>query len=149
VALLCIAVLVVTAIVFGPRLLGNKAPSATAETAPAFDARVTITASSVDLRVGDPLTVTVTITNAGQTSFGNLHYQLGGEWEQFLAAPTGSATRHEVDVPPTGSDTATFVLQATRAGIAQVHANVTVDTQDPPATRPVASEYVVEVSIVQ
>ncbi|MCP4539775.1 MAG: hypothetical protein GY832_21770, partial [Chloroflexi bacterium] len=54
-----------------------------------------------------------------------------------------------VDVLPAESDTATFVLQATQAGTAQIHANVTVDTRDPPTTRPVSSEYVVEISVIQ
>ncbi len=142
-ALLCIAALVVATIIFGPRLLGGKEPAA------AFDARVAITASAAELRVGDPLTITITIDNTGQATFGDLRYQLVGEWEQFLASPTGLAAQHEVDVLPAESDTATFVLQATQAGTAQIHANVTVDTRDPPTTRPVSSEYVVEILIVQ
>jgi len=147
----CIAVLVVAAIVFGPQLLGGKAPTVTPmpEAASAFDAQVAITVSAVELHPGDPLTVTVTINNTGQVAFGNLRYQLLGEWEPFFAAPTGPSADREIDVPPAGSDTAIFLLEATQTGTAQIHANVIVDTrEDPPATKPVSSEYVVSVSIV-
>jgi hypothetical protein len=177
----CVAVLVVAAIAFGPQLLGSKeestatptplttesptveapptetltptseaTPTPTPTLVPTFDAQVTIAASTAALQIGDPLTITITITNTGQVTFGNLRYQLLGGWEPFLTAPTGAAADHEVDIPPAGSDTATFILEATQPGTAQIHANVTVDTrEESPSTRPVSSEYVVEVSVVQ
>ncbi len=148
----CIAVLVVAAIAFGPQLLGGKEPTATSipEAASTFDAQVDIAVSAVELHIGDPLTVTVTIANTGQVAFGNLRYQLLGEWEQFLAAPTGPSADREVDVPPGGSDTAIFFLEATQTGTAQIHANVTLDTrEDPPATKPVSSEYIVQILVIQ
>ena len=68
----------------------------------------------------------------------------------FNDVDTGAAADHEVDVPPAGSHTAIFVLEATQPGTAQIHANVTVDTrEESPSTRPVSSEYVVEVSVAQ
>jgi hypothetical protein len=177
----CVAVLVVAAIAFGPRLLGSKeestatptplttepptveapptetltptseaTPAPTPTVIPTFDAQVTIAASATELQIGDPLTVTVTVINTGQVTFGNLRYQLLGGWEPVLGAPTGAAADHEVDVPPAGNDTATFVLEATQPGTVQIHANVTVDTrEDSPTTRPVSSEYIVEVSVAQ
>jgi len=98
----CIAALVVAAIVFGSQLLDGKDPTATPspEAASALDAQVAIAVSAVELQIGDPLTVTV--ANTGQT------------------------------------------------GTARIRANVIVDTrEDPPATKPVSSESVVSVSIVQ
>lgn len=178
-ASLCVVALVVTAKVFGPKLLGGEEePTATAmpaasptveapltqaptaeptatstleaPLAPAFDAQVVIVASAAELQVGDILTITVTITNTGQVTFGNLRYQLLGEWEPFLGAPTGAVLGHEVDVPPGGSNTATFILEATQIGTAQLYADVTVDTrEDTPSTKPISPEYIVEVSIIQ
>jgi len=125
-------------------------PIPTAAVLPAFDAQVTITASTTELHIGDAVTVTVTIHNTGQVPFGSLRYQLLGEWEPFLGAPTGAAVGHELDVPSGESDTATFILEAMAPGTAQIHANVTVDTREEPSTvKPISSEYVIEVSVVQ
>lgn len=176
VVFICVAILVVAAIKFAPGLLSSQAeptttltptalptveptPTETITPAPSpstpeapltFDAQVVITASATELQIDAPLAVTVTITNTGQIAFGNLRYQLLGEWEPFFTASTDAIADHPVDVPPAGSDTAIFVLTAMQPGTAQIHANVTVDTrEDSPATRPVSSEYVVEVLIVQ
>jgi hypothetical protein len=133
-----------------PTPTSEATPTPTSTVVPSFDAQVAIAASTTELQIGDPLTVTVIVTNTGQITFGNLRYQLLGGWEPFLGAPTGAAVDREVDVPPAGNDTATFVLEATQPGTAQIHANVTVDTrEESPSTRPVSSEYVVEVSVVQ
>ncbi len=176
-ALICIAIFIVTAMTFGPKLVGRDGgeeaatvtptpvesptaeatptepaatPSPEPTQTPAFDAQVVIAVSAVELQPGSVLTVTVTITNTGQVTFGNLRYQLLGEWEPFLGAPTGAAVSHEVDVPPGGSDTATFLLEAMQPGAARLYADVTVDTrEDPSSTRPISSQYVVEVSVVQ
>jgi hypothetical protein len=133
-----------------PTPVSEATPTPMPTAVPTFDAQVTIAASATELQIGDPLTVTVTITNTGQVTFGNLRYQLLGGWEPFLGAPTGAAADREVDVPPAGDDTATFILEAIQPGTAQIHANVTVDTrEESPSTRPVSSEYVVEISVVQ
>jgi hypothetical protein len=172
--------LIAAAVMFGPKLIGGEptatpthSPSPTVEAPPthtptpepppptwtpipttaplpSFGAQVTITASATEIQVGDALAITVTVHNTGQIPFGSLHYQLLGQWEPSLGAPTGAAIGNEVDLPPGGSDTAVFILEAMQPGTAQIYANVTVDTQeDPPATKPVSSEYVVEVSVVQ
>lgn len=115
-----------------------------------FDAQVGIAASAAELQTGDLLTITVTVTNIGQVTFGNLHYQLMGEWAPFLGTRTGTMVGHEVDVPSGGSDTATFVLEAVQAGTAQIHANVTMTTrEEQPSVKPVSSEHIVEVSVIQ
>jgi hypothetical protein len=172
----CVAILVVATIKFGPGLLSSQAeptatltptasptaeptptetvtpapPPPTPEAPPTFNAQVAIVASATELQIGAPLTVTVTITNTGQIAFGNLRYQLLGEWEPFLGISTEAAADHPVDVPPTRSNTAIFILTAMQPGTAQIHANVTVDTrEDSPTTKPVSSEYVVEVSVIQ
>jgi hypothetical protein len=125
-------------------------PTPAASPAAAFGAHVTIAASAPQVQTGGLLSVTVTITNTGQVTFGSLRYQLLGEWNPFLGAPTGAAVGHEVDVPPGGSDTATFILEATQPGTAQLYADVTVEThEEPPSTKPVSSEHVVEILIIQ
>ena len=117
---------------------------------PAFAAQVVIIASGTELRVGDLLTITVAVTNTGQVTFGNLRYQLLGEWEPYLRVTTDAAVEHELDVIPGQSDTATFVLEALQPGTARLQANVTVKTQeDPPSVKPVSSEQVVEISVIQ
>ncbi len=178
VAFLCIA-LIVTAIAFGPKIFGGEKepaatptviesptvetvptepPTAKATTAPpptkeppppAFDAQVAIVSSTPELRVGELLTVTVTITNTGQVPFGNLRYRLR-DWQPFLAPIPGPEMIHEMDVHPGESDTATFRLEATQVGVAQIFATVTVETrEEQPSVKPVSSEYVVEVSVIQ
>jgi hypothetical protein len=177
VACMCVATVIASAIAFGPRLLDGQEPAVTPtpvaspsgelpptepstpvdeptpaptpEMATTFDAQITIAASATEVRIGDPLTITVTVTNTGQITFGGLRYQLLGTWEPFLGAPSSAVTNHPVDVPSTASDTATFILEAIQPGMAQIHANVTVDTrEEPPSTRPIASEHVVEVSVI-
>lgn len=116
---------------------------------PAFDAQVNIFPSATELRVGDSLTVTITVANSGEVTFGNLRYQLVGEWQPYLRVTTSAVVEHESDVVPGQSDVATFVLEATQPGTARPQANVTVKTQeDPPALKPLLSEQIVEISII-
>ena len=115
-----------------------------------FDAQVGIAASAPELRVGEVLTVTVTITNTGNVPFDHLRYQLVGEWEQFFTVIAEPATEHEIEVLNGESQTVTFELKAIQTGVIQFHADVTVDTQEePPVTKPISSEKVVEVSVVE
>jgi hypothetical protein len=116
---------------------------------PAFGAQVGIVPSTTELRAGELLTVTVTVANTGQVTFGALRYQLLGEWEPYLRATAGAAVEHEPDVMPGQSDTATFVLEAAQAGTARLQANVTMKTrEEPPSLEPASSEHV-EVSVIQ
>ena len=113
-----------------------------------FDAQVGIAASVTELRPGEPVTVTVTITNTGGVPFGSLRYQLMG-WEPYLAVTTEVLVEHELDLAPNQSDTAIFVLEAVQVGTTSLQANVTVKTQeDPAAIKPVSSEPA-EISIIQ
>ena len=179
VASFCAIALIVTAIAFGPKLLGGEeepaatptaiesptgetvpteTPTAEATTAPppteeppppAFGAQVTISTSAHELHVSELLTVTITITNTGQVPFGNLRYRLR-DWQPFLAPIPEPEMIHEMDVHPAESDTAIFTLEATQVGTAQIFATVTVETrEEPPSVRPVSSEQVVEVSVIQ
>jgi hypothetical protein len=195
VVFLCLAVLVVAAIAFGPKLIaGRQTPSATptavetptgpveatlvtgtpapesatatppTETPPAetptgppptespepppFAAQVGIAASAADLQAGDLVTVTVTITNTGQATFGNLRYQLLGAWEPYLEATAGTLAEHATEAGPGQSDSAVFVLQATQGGTATLQANVTLEIADPPRLEGVLSA-VVEVTVAE
>ncbi|MFQ6100341.1 MAG: hypothetical protein ACE5OS_03795 [Anaerolineae bacterium] len=128
----------------------TEAPSAEspAETPPpvAFDAQVAITPSATELRVGELLTVTVTITNTGQVAFGNLRYQLVGEWKPYLELAAGSeeTVRHEENVAPQETNVATFALRTTQGGKATLQAYVLMDARtDPPSTESRLSETLV------
>jgi len=129
-------------------------PAATTPTAeppaiPAFGAQVSISPSVTELRVNEPLTVTVTVVNSGEVTFGNLRYQLLGEWQPYLRVTTSEVVEHESDVVPGQSDAATFVLEAMQPGTARLQANVTVKTrEDPPAVKPVLSGQTVEISVI-
>jgi hypothetical protein len=124
-------------------------PTAEAPSTPVFNAQVSISPSANELRVGDMLTITVTVVNSGEVTFGNLRYQLLGEWQPYLRVTTSEVVEHESDVVPGQSDAATFVLEATQPGIARPQANVTVKTrEDPPAIKPVPSGQTVEISVV-
>ena len=176
--LLCAIILVAVIAILGIRLLGDRSdptatptstamptatpspidtpapqPSATLppETSPdpSFQAHVTLTTSAAEVEIGDLLTVTVVISNTGPVTFGNLHYQLLG-WEPAFGAPTGASAGHEVDLSPGQDDATTFLLEAVQSGAVQLYATVTATTrEDPPAVKPVASENVVKVSVIQ
>ena len=99
--------------------------------------------------MGEFVTVTVTITNTGEVTFGHLRYRLR-DWQPFLTPIPEPEAIHEMDVPPGGSDTATFRLEATQVGAAQILATVTVETREEPSTiKPVSSEQVIEISVVE
>lgn len=178
IAFLCVVGLIVTAIAFRSKLFGGEPtatlmatasptvetvptapPTAAATTAPppteeapppAASAQVAIAASAAELRVGEILTVSVTITNTGQAPFNTHQYQLVGEWEPFLRLLTEQVMVHEVNVPSGESNTVTFEMEATQAGIAHFHADVTVEMQgEPPILKPISSEQIIEVSVVQ
>jgi len=124
-------------------------PPAEVPPSSAFSARVDLTPSAIELREGERLTITVTIANTGQVGFGDLRYQLLGEWEPALRLVTDPVVEHAVDVGVDASDTATFVLEAMQPGTGRFQANVTTRTrEEPPALSPVSSEQTLEISVV-
>ena len=104
-------------------------PTLEARPEPGFEAQVGVAASRSELRAGERVTVTVTVTNTGQTPFGSLRYQLLGDWQPYANPITEAVVEHELDVEPGQSDAATFVLQATQTGTARIQANVTLKTR--------------------
>ena len=104
------------------------------ELPPAFDAQVSIAASAPELRVGEILTVTITVINTGDVPFGHLRYQLVGEWKQHLepAMETEETMIHEGPVLPDESAMATFVLRAIREGEIRLEAYVMMDAHTAP-----------------
>ena len=118
--------------------------------APPFSAQVSISPSATELRVGESVTITATVINTGEVTFGNLRYQLIGEWAPYLRMTTSEVVEHESDLVPGQSDMATFVLEAVQAGTARLQANVTVKTRGaPPSVKPVPSEDIVEIAVIQ
>jgi len=133
-----------------PAQAPTEAPPAEVPPPSAFGARVDITPSAIELRGGERLTITVTIANTGQVGFGNLRYQLLGEWKPALRLVTDPVVERDVEVVLDGNDTATFVLEAMQAGTGRFQANVTAKTrEEPPALVPVSSEQILEISVVQ
>jgi hypothetical protein len=95
------------------------------------------------------LTVTVTVTNAGEMPFDNLRCQLLGEWEPFLKEMTPTVVVLPELVGPGISKTATFVLEAIQVGTASLEVAVTMETPgQPPVPGGAVSESIM-VSVVQ
>ena len=118
--------------------------------APVFGAQLTISSSATDLQVGQLVTITAETVNTGDVTFGNLRFQLLGNWEPHLSMITDEVVEHESDVIPGQSDASTFVLQATQPGTAVIRANVTVKTrEDPPIVKPVPSDSELTISVTQ
>ena len=96
------------------------------------------------------MTITVTIANTGQVGFGDLRYQLLGEWEPAFRLITDPVVERDVEVAVDGSDTGAFVLEARQPGTGRFQANVTARTrEEPPALVPVSSEQILEISVAQ
>ena len=174
VVFLCIVVLVVTGLKFGPDLLGGTeeptatstptatktptetpppetptAPPPTETPTPAFDAQIGTILFTGTVRTGDLFTVTVTLTNTGDFTLSNLRYQLVGEWAPYLELAADEVVEHEGDVPPGTSDEAAFVLRAAQEGEATFQAYVLMDVRtDPPSAESLLSEGIVTVTIV-
>ena len=129
-----------------PPPTATPAPSETPP--PAVSVQVAITASVTELRVGESLTVTITITNAGDVPLGNLRYRLL-DWEPFFTPPAGQEVIHETEIPPGGSDTALFELEAAQPGAAQIFAAVTVETREEQPAHKAASSQVLEITVIQ
>jgi hypothetical protein len=111
-------------------------PTPTTETSPipTFDAQVTIAISAADLHVGDPLTVTVALTNTGQVTLSNPVYQLVGELTPGLEWTSQEVMRHEGEISPRAASVVTFTLQASQEGHASFQAYVRMDVQTDPAS---------------
>jgi hypothetical protein len=110
-------------------------PTLTTEASPVstFDAQVAIAISAAELTIGDPLTVTVALTNTGGVTLSNLVYQLVGEPTPSLAWTSLEVMRHSRDVSPQAASVVTFTLQASQEGRASFQAYVRMDVHTDPA----------------
>jgi hypothetical protein len=82
------------------------------------EAAVNLSASTTTLKVGQSVTITVTLSN-GDTSdvrLGNVQYSLGVQPPNSLTSDGLTPVVHAVSLEPGQSDEAAFVLQAERAG---------------------------------
>jgi hypothetical protein len=109
-------------------------PTAEPSPVPAFDAQVTIATSAVELRVGDPLTVTVALTNTGSVALSNLLYQLVGEPTPGLEWTSQDVVHYEGDVSAGAAGVVSFTLKASQEGNAALQAYVRMDAHTNPAS---------------
>jgi hypothetical protein len=112
----------------------DPTPTAEASPIPTFDAQVVVAISAAELHVGDPLTVTVALTNTGQVTLSNPVYQLVGEPTPGLEWTSQEVIRYEGDVSPGATSAATFTLRASQEGRASLQAYVRMDVQTDPAS---------------
>ncbi len=122
-------------------------PSTDAPTA--FDPEIEITLSDEPLLIDEPLIITITVSNNGQANFGNLHYQLLGQWEPFLIAREPIEMAGATEVLPGASDMVVFALDAKEVGTARLYVSVRMDVQtDPPSLEQWQSD-TINISVTQ
>lgn len=103
------------------------------QTAPCeqHDASLAISASSPEVRVGENLTITLTLTNTGACGMLGLpKYTLATSADPAasLFNPASPApVDHSLGIDPGDSDTATFTLQATAPGMAALAGSVSFE----------------------
>ena len=125
-------------------------PLPTATPAPVFDAQVTTIPLTSTVRVGDSLTVTVTLTNKGNVSLRKLRYQLSGGWESALELVTDTVVSHDdATVSPGEIDAAIFIFKGLQAGDVTFHMNVTLEVQEESPRWESLSSEVISVSVTQ
>lgn len=133
-----------------PTAVPPTAVPPTATPTPIFDAQVTTIPLTSTVRVGDSLTVTVTLTNKGNVSFGKLRYQLSGEWESALELVTDIVVSHDAaTVLPDELDTATFIFKGLQEGDVTFHVNVTLEVQEESPRWESRSSEIIYVSVTQ
>lgn len=131
--------------------LAEPAPTESAPSPPQAPplAEVSILSSVPELRVGELLTVTVTVTNTGEAPFGNLRCQLLGEWKPSLRKVTPTVVVLPEMAGPGTSKTAIFVLEAVQVGTASLQAAVTMEAPGQPPRPGGAVSESIPVSVVQ
>lgn len=112
-------------------------------------AEVSIVPSAPELRVGELLTVTITIANIGKVPFGNLRCQLLGQWETFLKEVSPRVVVLPELVEPETSKATTFVLEAIQVGTATLQVAVTMEAPGQPPRPGGAVSESIPVSVVQ
>jgi len=133
-----------------PTATPTNEPLPTATPAPVFDAQITTIPLTSTVRVGDSLTVTLTLTNTGNVSFGKLRYQLSGGWEPALELVTDIVVSHDdATVSPGGIDTATFIFKGLQAGEVTFHVNVTLEVQEESPRWEFLPSEIISVSVAQ
>jgi hypothetical protein len=150
VALLCIVTLIGAAVVFMLNKDDSPAPQASPAATPGaptpFDAQVSVVASAPNVAVGQPLTVTVTVSNSGQVSFDSLRYQLLEGWEPYLTTEH-RVMAQETSIAPAGAGAVIFVMQAVQAGTATLQVNVTMVVRTEPESMDVRQSEKLEISV--
>lgn len=101
-----------------PSPTATPAPgTAEAPPVPAAPAQIGLALSTSQLKVGEPLTLTVTLTNTGSQPWAYTECRLLGEWEPTLEA-TNLPEPSSEELPAGGSRTTAFVLTARHEGTA-------------------------------
>jgi len=109
--------------------------------APSADfVQIALTPSATDLKVGDTLTLTVTITNTGDQPWTQTEYHLLGQWEPVLKTDQAPEPSSE-ELGAGQSRSVTFTLTAQQEGDATLQVLVLIRTGgDPPRRDMVVSE---------
>jgi hypothetical protein len=100
---------------------------------PAFAARLTLTASATQIRVGESLWVTATLRNEGWALIGLPLYRLQIDQpvdQPSLEPAAPEPIEHHLGLGQGESDAATFTLQAVRPGHARLWASVSIEVHE-------------------
>lgn len=125
----------------------KTAPAAT-PTAKEFSAQVAIKPFTDTVKVGETVTVAITLTNTGNITVSNLRYRVAGKWEPFLILISEDPVRHEGNVLSNASDETVLEFEAAQSGDALLQAYVMMDVHiDPLSTEGLVSEKMVRITV--
>lgn len=86
-------------------------PAPTATSAPPPIAQIALAPSTAELKTGEFLTMTVTITNTGDQSWSQMEYNLLGEWEPVLELADQSEPSSELQAGGSRQENFTFIAR--------------------------------------
>ncbi len=104
---------------------------------------------TTELKVGDSLTVTVTVNNTGDRPFSEVEYRLLGEWEPALTLQGDRAITQAEELAPSNRRTVTFSFQASQEGTAYIQVLIVAKVSGPPPRWEVGQTEVKEIHVAK